>query len=315
MTWFAPPPRFAPPKPKKPPFAPPNPFTGKPTADTMLAPPGWFDDDWDAEERPQPAPPSYSDILEDGDPVQVGKKSRTLEWNIAIVSLIVYIGAAVWMRAGLGYAIGDALARSANARAMVQSRYPGIAPVGFVWMPLPTLIQVPFVIVLAPFGLVSYAGPVANSFCGALAAYILVRTCRDWGLYGQADHNPRALLCPQPCRYLPSGQRNERGRLLPVSRHLAKRLPLVDPQGEQEGHAHYGARTRDWRPSSATRWSSSLPSSHSVSRCNDETDPERTSFAVFDRHSSWRCQACTRFSSGWVQAGSSSVTPSFGRRF
>ncbi len=182
MTWFAPPPRFAPPKPKKSPFAPPNPFTGKPTADTMLAPPGWFDDDWDSEEKPQPTPPSYSDILEDDDPVQVGRKSRTLEWNIAIVSFIVYIGAAVWMRAGLGYAIGDALARSANARAMVQSRYPGIAPVGFVWMPLPTLIQVPFVIVLAPLGLVSYAGPIANSFCGALAAYILVRTCRDWGL-------------------------------------------------------------------------------------------------------------------------------------
>jgi hypothetical protein len=182
MTWFANPPKLAPPKPKKSPFAPPNPFSSRPGADTMLAPPGWFDDEWHLDEKPQPVPPSHSDILEDDDPIQVGKKSRTLEWNIAIVSLIVYIAAAVWMRAGLGYAIGDALARSANARAMVESRYPGIAPVGFVWMPLPTLIQVPFVLVLSPFGLASYAGPVANSFCGALAAYILVRTCRDWGL-------------------------------------------------------------------------------------------------------------------------------------
>lgn len=182
MTWFANPPRLAPSKPKQSPFAPPNPFTGKPTADTMLAPPGWFDDDWEVEQKPKPVPPSHSDILEDDRPVQVGRKSRTLEWNIAIVSLIAYIGAAVWMRAGLGYAIGDALARSANARAMVESRYPGIAPVGFVWMPLPTLIQVPFMMVLEPIGLASYAGPVANSFCGALAAYILVRTCRDWGL-------------------------------------------------------------------------------------------------------------------------------------
>ncbi len=182
MSWFANPPRFAPPKPKKSPFAPPNPFTGKPSADTMLAPPGWFDDPWEVEEKPKPVPPSQSDIRTDDEPVFVGERDRSLEWNIALVSLLVYVAAGIYMRAGLNYAIGDAMARTANARAMVSSRYPGLAPMGFVWMPLPTLLQVPFIIILGWFGKASYAGVFEGAFCGAAAAYILVRTCKDWGL-------------------------------------------------------------------------------------------------------------------------------------
>lgn len=182
MTWFAPPPRFKPQKPNKSPFAPPNPFTGRPTADTMLAPPGWFDDDWDVEEKPKPVPPSQSDIREDDEPIMVGKRDRSLEWNIALVSLLVYIAAGIYMRAGLNYALGDAMARTANARAMLSSRYPGLAPMGFVWMPLPTLLQLPFMVVLGWFGKASYAGVFEGAFCGAAVAYILVRTCKQWGL-------------------------------------------------------------------------------------------------------------------------------------
>jgi hypothetical protein len=182
MSWFANPPRFAPAKPKKSPFAPPNPFTGKPSADTMLAPPGWFDDPWEVEEKSKPVPPSQSDIRTDDEPVFVGKRDRSLEWNIALVSLLVYLAAGIYMRAGLNYALGDAMARTANARAMVSSRYPGLAPMGFVWMPLPTLLQVPFIIVLGWFGKASYAGVFEGAFCGAAAAYILVRTCKYWGL-------------------------------------------------------------------------------------------------------------------------------------
>jgi hypothetical protein len=182
MSWFANPPRFAPPKPKKSPFAPPNPFTGKPSADTMLAPPGWFDDDWDVEEKPKPAPPSQSDIRTDDEPVFVGKRNRSLEWNIALISLVVYLAAGIYMRAGLNFALGDAMTRTANARAMVSSRYPGLAPMGFVWLPLPTLLQVPFIVILGWFGKASYAGVFEGAFCGAAVAYILVHTCKDWGL-------------------------------------------------------------------------------------------------------------------------------------
>ena len=183
MSWFANPPRFAPRKPQKSPFAPPNPFTGKPSADTMLAPPGWFDDDWDVEEKPTPVPPSHSDIREDDEPVTVGKRDRSLEWNIALVSLLVYIAAGIYMRAGLNYAIGDAMTRTANARAMVSSRYPGLAPMGFVWMPLPTLLQVPFIVILGWFGKASYAGVFETAFCGAVPSLTsLCGPASEWGL-------------------------------------------------------------------------------------------------------------------------------------
>jgi hypothetical protein len=148
----------------------------------MLAPPGWFDDPWDVETKPQPVPPSHSDIRTDDEPERVGKRDRSLEWNIALVSLVVYVAAGIYMRAGLNYAIGDAMTRTANARAMVESRYPGLAPMGFVWMPLPTMLQVPFIVILGWFGKESYAGVLETAFCGAAVAYILVRTCKDWGL-------------------------------------------------------------------------------------------------------------------------------------
>lgn len=146
-----------------------------------MTPPRWLDPATDPDDELKPIPDVRSDLRPQEVRVVV-RKDRSLERSIALVSLVVYLAAAVWMRAGLGYSIGDSLARSANARAMVSSRFPGLAPVGFVWMPLPTLIQVPFVIVLSPFHLAAYSGPFSSAFCGALTAYLLVRSCQTWGL-------------------------------------------------------------------------------------------------------------------------------------
>jgi hypothetical protein len=180
--WLAPPPRFAPPRPSRSPFAPPDPFAARPEVETVLAPPGWLDHDNPVEEKAAPLPASYSDIRPNEEPVDVGPRDRGLEWHITLISFVTYIVVAIWIRVGLGYGIGDALSRNANARAMLESRFSGIAPVGFVWMPLPTLLQTPLILVLEKFGLSYLAGPLLTAICGGVTALVLTRTCRKYGL-------------------------------------------------------------------------------------------------------------------------------------
>jgi hypothetical protein len=180
--WLAPPPKLAPPRPSRSPFAPPDPFGGKPDTETVLAPPGWLDDDGTEEEKRPSFPPSYSDIRPQEEPLDVGPRDRGLEWHVTLISFVTYVVAAVWIRVGLGYGIGDALSRNANARAMLESRFSGIAPVGFVWMPLPTMLQTPLIFVLEKFGLSYLAGPLLTAICGAVTAFVLTRTCRKYGL-------------------------------------------------------------------------------------------------------------------------------------
>jgi hypothetical protein len=148
----------------------------------MLAPPGWLDHDSPVQEKVMPLPASYSDIRPNEEPVDVGPRDRGLEWHVTLISFATYVVAAIWIRVGLGYGIGDALSRNANARAMLESRFAGIAPVGFVWMPLPTLLQTPLVLVLEKFGMSYLAGPLLTAICGAVTAFVLTRTCRKYGL-------------------------------------------------------------------------------------------------------------------------------------
>ena len=109
----------------------------------------------------------------------------TLRWwpaALSVVALAVYVAAAVWMRESLHYAIGDALARSADARYVVNSRDPHLGAVGFVWLPLPVIAQLPFSLILAKWGHADLAGPLTTACCGAAAVYTLGRTAVDMGL-------------------------------------------------------------------------------------------------------------------------------------
>jgi hypothetical protein len=95
-----------------------------------------------------------------------------------VACLAVYVAAAVWMLYGMNYEIGDAIARTADARYMLFSRDPHLAAVGFVWLPLPVIGQLPFMLVLSPLHQAVFAGPLSTCVAGALVVVVLCRTCR-----------------------------------------------------------------------------------------------------------------------------------------
>jgi hypothetical protein len=105
-----------------------------------------------------------------------------LRRNMTIASFVVYLASALWMLYGLGFSIGDALSRSANARAIWFARRPTLTAMGFGWMPGPVLFQSVFTAVLEPFGRAELSGPIASSVLGAATVYALVSICARRGL-------------------------------------------------------------------------------------------------------------------------------------
>jgi hypothetical protein len=79
------------------------------------------------------------------------------------------------------FAINDALARTLTAKIMSLGRDPHLASMGYYWMPLPTLVRIPFVIVLQPFGQAVMAGPVASACFAAATLPVLHATGRVAG--------------------------------------------------------------------------------------------------------------------------------------
>jgi hypothetical protein len=80
------------------------------------------------------------------------------------------------------YAIGDALSRSEDARAVLFSRDPHLAAWGFVWFPAPVVLELPFMAVVSPLGQAALAGPLSTATCGALTVLVMVKLFRRLGL-------------------------------------------------------------------------------------------------------------------------------------
>jgi hypothetical protein len=60
-----------------------------------------------------------------------------------------------------------------DAREMLFSRDPHLAAIGLYWMPLPTVGQLPFMLLLSPLHHAELSGPLADAFCGALTVLVL----------------------------------------------------------------------------------------------------------------------------------------------
>lgn len=98
---------------------------------------------------------------------------------LAAICFAAYLAAAIWMRYGLDFVIGDAAARSAEAKYVIMSRDAHAAALGFYWMPLPTISQLPLLLGLAPFGQAEFAGPLSTVFWGTGTLLVLSRMCLD----------------------------------------------------------------------------------------------------------------------------------------
>jgi Dolichyl-phosphate-mannose-protein mannosyltransferase len=105
-------------------------------------------------------------------------KRRWEIWMLVVLSSVVYIAVAVWLRYILQYIIGDSLARTADAAYVLFSRDPHLAAIGAVWLPLPPLIQIPFALLLRPFGQLELAGPASTAFCTIVTTVIIARICQ-----------------------------------------------------------------------------------------------------------------------------------------
>lgn len=92
-----------------------------------------------------PVPPT---TMVSGFPERKGWKRQA---DVAFVFyLAVYLVVAVWLALDVNYFLGDALARTQGALSVLYSRNPDLSVMGFVFTPLTTIAQLPFV-VLAPW--------------------------------------------------------------------------------------------------------------------------------------------------------------------
>jgi Dolichyl-phosphate-mannose-protein mannosyltransferase len=111
-------------------------------------------------------------------PVTIVTRSRWA-WVVATALFVQYTLTGIWLLSDRQYAIGDSIARTLNAQVMVLSRDPHLGAMGFYWMPLPMLIRIPFVLVLAPFESQMYAGPLSTALLAALVVPVLVRIAAE----------------------------------------------------------------------------------------------------------------------------------------
>lgn len=111
---------------------------------------------------------------------------RVLGWLLSIPALCgyVYLAVGLWLSLGPGYFEGDAIARTANALYVVSSRDPHVGAIGFIWNPLPSIVQIPLVLVLDPFGLAFLAAPIHSALFGVGSLVILDRILRLLGVGG-----------------------------------------------------------------------------------------------------------------------------------
>ena len=111
-------------------------------------------------------------------------RSRAFQGTLSAILSIpalcgyVYLALGLWLMLGLGFYEGDALSRTANAMYVVAGRDPHVAAIGFVWNPLPSLVQIPLVMLLDPFGLAYLAGPVHSALFGIGTVWVLGQLLR-----------------------------------------------------------------------------------------------------------------------------------------
>lgn len=99
-------------------------------------------------------------------------------YALALVAFLLYVVVAYWLLYVRGYEIGDAVTKTSAAQHVIASRDPHLAAMGFYWMPLPQLSQVPFVWVLSHLGVAQFAGPLTTACWGAAVLPVLAAVAR-----------------------------------------------------------------------------------------------------------------------------------------
>lgn len=91
----------------------------------------------------------------------------------------------VYLNLTLHYLSGDALSRVANAFDVLFGRQPHLAAIGFIWQPLPSLMDMPLLLmrgVWPPLATDGVAGLVVSAFFASVAVWFLLRTLHLFGI-------------------------------------------------------------------------------------------------------------------------------------
>lgn len=127
--------------------------------------------------RPAPATPEPATVERGVSWLRIpGLASATREdvaW-FAAVSAIALIGG-WWLLYVAHIIVGDAVSRVVQAHSVVLSRDPHLAAIGFVWPPLPSMVQIPFVLLLHLFMPPLFAGPIVSAIFTGLLAVMMNR--------------------------------------------------------------------------------------------------------------------------------------------
>jgi hypothetical protein len=123
----------------------------------------------------------------------------------------------VWMHER-GFLSMDALYRSVNALQVIHSTDPHLAAIGLVWMPLPTLLQLPWTTVYPLWpGIVSsgISASLTTALAGGATAALLLATCRRLGLSNRLGWVYALLVSTNPMLFLYAGNGMSEGVAAP----------------------------------------------------------------------------------------------------
>ncbi len=123
------------------------------------------------------------------------------------VTLTVFLAqlACAWWFDSQGYLWGDAVSRATSALVAVYGADPHLAAIGFVWMPLPTMLEILPVSFYGVWqGVVSsgFASSIVTVMAGSLTAVILFTTARRFGLSLALSSAYTLLVCFSPMLFL-----------------------------------------------------------------------------------------------------------------
>jgi hypothetical protein len=134
---------------------------------------------------------------------------RPLDGAVVIFMLVfaAQLAFGAWM-AARGFRWGDAFYRSASAQSVLYSADPKLANIGFVWMPLPTLLNLPWVAFYPVWPSVvssGFAASAASAVAGGATAALLLFTANQLGLPRWLGWAFALLISTNPMVFLYAG--------------------------------------------------------------------------------------------------------------
>ncbi len=134
------------------------------------------------------------------------RSRRRVNGAVALFTIVCAAQAAfgIWMSAR-GFRWGDAFYRSTSALFVLHSSDPKLADIGFVWMPLPTLLNLPWVALYPVWQNIVTSGvasTLSSAVCGGAAAAVLLVTARRLGLPRWLGWTFALLVSTNPMMFL-----------------------------------------------------------------------------------------------------------------